>query len=272
MNKIRNSQVAGAFYPSDPKELKKLISGYLKEVKNNEKIDHVAGIVSPHAGYVYSGKTAAWAYKTIESAKYKNVIVISPSHREYFKGVSVYPGDAYKTPLGEIRLNKNMIAEMLQESELIFEGMKGHGSEHALEVQLPFLQVTLSDFMLIPLVIGSQSKETVDELAKILAKFADDETLIVASSDLSHFYSKTYANMIDSRVVESINYFNYDGLQSDLENKLCEACGGGGIVAMLKALKMRNYSHSKVIKHSDSGDITGDDSEVVGYLSAIVYN
>ena len=96
--------------------------------------------------------------------------------------------------------------------------------------------------------------------------------MIVASSDLSHYYSKSYANIIDSRVVENINYFNYDELQSDLEHKRCEACGGGGIVAMLKALKMKNYSHSKVIKHSDSGDITGDEKEVVGYLSAIVYN
>lgn len=272
MNKIRNSQVAGMFYPSDPNELRKLISSYLKEVKNSEKIDHVAGIVSPHAGYVYSGKTAAWAYKTIESENYQNVIVISPSHREYFKGVSIYPGDAYKTPLGEIQLNKNLRRKMLDASDVIFEGMQGHGSEHALEVQLPFLQVTLGDFMLIPLVIGSQSKETIDELAKALAEVVDDKTLIVASSDLSHFYTKSQANIIDSRVIESINYFNYDELQSDLEQKRCEACGGGGIVAMLKALKMNNYEHSKVIKHSDSGDVTGDEREVVGYLSAIVYN
>ena len=272
MNKIRNSKVAGMFYPSDPTELRKLISSYLGEVKNTEKIEHVAGIVSPHAGYVYSGKTAAWAYKTIESAKYENVIVISPSHREYFKGVSIYPGNAYKTPLGEIQINKKLRQKMVEASDLIFEGIQGHGSEHALEVQLPFLQVILANFQLIPLVIGSQSRETVDELAKVLAEVVDDKTLIVASSDLSHFYSKSRANIIDSRVIESINYFKYDELQNDLEQKRCEACGGGGIVAMLKALKMKNYSHSKVIQRSDSGDVTGDEKEVVGYLSAIVYN
>lgn len=272
MIKVRDSQVAGMFYPSDPKELRKLILGYLKEVNNNEKFDHVAGIVSPHAGYVYSGKTAAWAYKTIESAKYENVIVISPSHREYFKGVSIYPGNAYKTPLGEIQINKKLRQKMVEASDLIFEGIQGHGSEHALEVQLPFLQVILANFQLIPLVIGSQSRETVDELAKVLAEVVDDKTLIVASSDLSHFYSKSRANIIDSRVIESINYFKYDELQNDLEQKRCEACGGGGIVAMLKALKMKNYSHSKVIQRSDSGDVTGDEKEVVGYLSAIVYN
>ena len=161
---------------------------------------------------------------------------------------------------------------MVEASDLIFEGIQGHGSEHALEVQLPFLQVILANFQLIPLVIGSQSRETVDELAKVLAEVVDDKTLIVASSDLSHFYSKSRANIIDSRVIESINYFKYDELQNDLEQKRCEACGGGGIVAMLKALKMKNYSHSKVIQRSDSGDVTGDEKEVVGYLSAIVYN
>ena len=187
-------------------------------------------------------------------------------------GVSIYPGNAYKTPLGEIQINKKLRQKMVEASDLIFEGIQGHGSEHALEVQLPFLQVILANFQLIPLVIGSQSRETVDELAKVLAEVVDDKTLIVASSDLSHFYSKSRANIIDSRVIESINYFKYDELQNDLEQKRCEACGGGGIVAMLKALKMKNYSHSKVIQRSDSGDVTGDEKEVVGYLSAIVYN
>ena len=106
----------------------------------------------------------------------------------------------------------------------------------------------------------------------MLGNVIDDKTLVVASSDLSHYYSKSQADIIDSRVVQSINDFNYNELQSDLENKRCEACGGGGIVALLKALKMNNYLHTKVVAHSDSGDITGDDSEVVGYLSAIVYN
>lgn len=272
MKKIREPQVAGMFYPSDPKELKTQIKGYLNNVKIEEDLGHVAGIVSPHAGYVYSGKTAAYAYKTIENQKFNNVIVISPSHREYFQGVSIYSGDAYRTPLGDIPINKSLREKIISENSLIFSGLEGHGPEHALEVQLPFLQVLLPNFQLIPMVIGDQRKEFIFELADILYKNIDEHTLLVASSDLSHFYSKSRANHLDTKVIDHINDFKYDELQSDLESKRCEACGGGGIVALLKALKMKDYKNSKVIAHTDSGDITGDDSEVVGYLSAVVYN
>ncbi len=272
MKKIRQPQVAGMFYPSDPKELQAQINGFLKEIDTEDYFNHVAGIVSPHAGYIYSGKTAAYAFKTLQDKKYSNVIVISPSHREYFHGVSVYSGDAYKTPLGEVNINKELRKKIISLSDLVFDGIEGHKTEHALEVQLPFLQMVLPEFNLIPLVIGDQRKENIYKLADILAKVIDDQTLLVASSDLSHFYSKSQARIIDSRVVQHINEFNFDELQNDLEGKRCEACGGGGIVALLRSLKMNNFTNSKVVAHSDSGDITGDDSEVVGYLSAVVYN
>jgi AmmeMemoRadiSam system protein B len=269
---IREPQVAGMFYPSDPKKLKKELDEYLSEIKTDDSIKNVAGIIAPHAGYQYSGKTAAYGYKTIQNKNFHNVIVISPSHREYFRGISIYSGDAYKTPLGNIPINKELRENIITESSLVFSGNEGHKYEHALEVQLPFLQTVLSDFQLIPMVIGDQRKEFIYELADVLAKFTDDKTLLIASSDLSHFYTKSHAQILDSRIVACINEFKYEQLQQDLEGKRCEACGGGGIVALLKALKMKNYSHSKVIAHTDSGDITGDNSEVVGYLSAVVYN
>jgi len=272
MKLIREPQVAGMFYPSDPKQLKNQINSFLDDIESSEIFNNVKGIISPHAGYVYSGKTAAYGFKTLSDKKYKNVIVISPSHREYFNGISIYPGDAYKTPLGNIPINKDLREKIVSECDLIFEGEEGHRAEHALEVQLPFLQVVLSDFMLIPLVIGDQKKAIIYELAETLAKIIDDETLLVASSDLSHFYTKSHAEILDSRIARHINDFNFDELQSDLEVKRCEACGGGGIVALLKALKMKNINNSKVLATSDSGDITNDDSEVVGYLSAVVYN
>jgi MEMO1 family protein len=272
MKQIREPQVAGMFYPSNSKELKKQIKGFLNEVEIDDNFNRVAGIVSPHAGYIYSGKTAAHAFKTLQNKKYDNVIVISPSHREYFHGVSIYPGDAYKTPLGEIPINKELRGKIISQSDLVFEGIEGHRAEHALEVQLPFLQVMLPGFKLVPLVIGDQQKANIYELADVLANVIDDQTLLVASSDLSHFYTKSHAKRIDSRIAKHINEFNYDELQNDLDGKRCEACGGGGIVALLRALKINNFASSKVIVQSDSGDITGDDSEVVGYLSAIVYN
>jgi AmmeMemoRadiSam system protein B len=248
------------------------VNDYLLNIKIDGSFNSVAGLIAPHAGYVYSGKTAAYGYKTIEGMDFENVIVISPSHREYFKGISIYSGDAYETPLGKILVNQDLSEKLISESEIIYSGTEGHKYEHALEVQLPFLQTVLKDFKLIPMVIGDQRREFISELADVLASVTDDKTLLVASSDLSHFYTKEQAKILDDRVVDHINHFKYEELLNDIESKRCEACGGGGIVALMRALKLKNYSNSKVIAHTDSGDITGDDKEVVGYLSAIIYN
>lgn len=272
MNLIREPHVAGMFYPAKKKTLEDQITGFYSNVEIDDEIKNIGGIIAPHAGYVYSGRTAAYAYKTIMKKKYDTVIVISPSHREYFRRVSIYDGDAYKTPLGKIPINTELRNKLISESNLIYEGEEGHRGEHALEVQLPFLQIALQNFLLLPLVIGDQSREVVFELADILAGVIDDKTLLIASSDLSHFYTKSQASAMDSRVVKHINNFDFENLQTDLETRRCEACGGGGIVAILKALSKKGYTKSKVVAQSDSGDVTGDDSEVVGYLSAIVYN
>ncbi|MBK8945198.1 MAG: AmmeMemoRadiSam system protein B [Ignavibacteriae bacterium] len=270
--KIREPKVAGMFYPNSKIELEKMINVFFDNVELEAKFENVKGIISPHAGYIYSGQTAAFGYKTIIGKKFKNVIVISPSHREYFPGISIYDGDAYKTPLGEIKINSELRNQILDKSNLFFSGEEGHRYEHALEVQLPFLQIAIGEFRLIPIVIGDQGKMFVDELAEVLSNFIDDETLLVASSDLSHFYNREKAQIKDGKIVEHINKFEFEKLQSDLENNNCEACGGGTIVSIMKALKNKNINKSKVLKQTDSGDITGDSSEVVGYLSAIIFN
>lgn len=271
MNITREPQVAGMFYSSNSRELENQINEFFNEVDFDIKIKNVFGIVAPHAGYIYSGRVAATAYKTIIGRKFDTVIIISPSHREYFRRVSAFDGDAYKTPLGILEVDKALREKLVNENDLIFESDAGHKAEHALEVQLPFLQIALNDFKILPLVIGEQNRELVYELGDILSKVIDNKTLIVASSDLSHFYTKTKATALDSRVVNHINNFDYESLQIDLERKRCEACGGGGIVAILKALSKKGYTKSKVVAQSDSGDVTGDDSEVVGYLSAVVW-
>jgi AmmeMemoRadiSam system protein B len=125
--------------------------------------------------------------------------------------------------------------------------------------------------MIVPIVMGDQSKRIVDTLAEKLAQVTDDETLIVASSDMSHFYSKSKADQLDSVVEKRVSEFDFESLQNDLDNHNCEACGGGPIVVLLKAARLRNINHSLVLDRSDSGDVTGDKDEVVGYLSAVVY-
>ncbi|MCU0364833.1 MAG: AmmeMemoRadiSam system protein B [Ignavibacteriaceae bacterium] len=271
MNYVRPAQVAGYFYPSNPDKLRKDINLLLDVTKPKEKFEKIFGLVAPHAGYVYSGKTAAHAYNLLVGKNYKRVIVISPSHSEYFPGICVFEGDAYETPLGLLKVDKEFREKLITEEEIIFKGYEGHRREHALEVQLPFLQLVLKDFKIVPVVMGDQSKRNIDLLANKLAEVADDETLIVASSDLSHFYSKSQADRLDSVVEKRVREFDFDSLQYDLDNHTCEACGGGPIVALMKAAKLKNIPHSMVLSRTDSGDVTGDNSEVVGYLSAVFY-
>ena len=272
MKQVRHSQVAGFFYPSDPQKLKKEISLLLDIAKPQKSYDKIFGIVAPHAGYVYSGKTAAYAYNLLKDKNIKTVIVISPSHSEYFPGVCIYEGDAYESPFGEMEVDKLKAEKLCEESRIIFKGVQGHRKEHALEVQLPFLQSVIKDFKIVPIVIGDQGKMFVDELAKKLSEVYDENTLIVASSDLSHFHNSETANQLDSIVEKRINDFDFEKLQKDLELNNCEACGGGPIVALMKAASLLNVNHSEVLIRTNSGDVTGDKSEVVGYLSAVIYN
>lgn len=271
MEKIRMPAVAGMFYPGAPDTLKKEINYLLSNYKPSKTYGNVLGIVSPHAGYKYSGATAAYAYNTIAGKSFETVVIISPSHREYFPGVSIYSGDAYRTPLGIISVNKQIRKKLIEESPAIFAGEEGHREEHALEVQLPFLQIVLGNFDIVPVVMGDQRKKFVDDLALALSKVLDKNILIVASSDLSHFYPKQKASELDQKIEEYINNYDYTGLVEDLEKRNCEACGGGPIAVMMRAIEMNNKPKSEVLSRTDSGDVTGDNSEVVGYLSAVVY-
>ena len=270
MKAIREPAVAGMFYPSSQKELTNQLQLLFDITKNDEDIQNMFGLVSPHAGYMYSGKTAAYGFNTVKDKTYDTIIILSPSHREYFQGISIYNGDAYRTPLGLVPVNKEVRQKFIELNENIFEGIEGHRAEHAVEVQIPFLQYMYKDFSIVPVVMGDQSSKYVDILAETLTGVVD-KTLVVASSDLSHFYTKDVADKLDSIIADSIAKFEYDKLQESLESGRCEACGGGAIVAMMKAAKLKHIENSRILNRSDSGDVTGDNSEVVGYLSAAVY-
>lgn len=272
MKKVRRPSVAGLFYPSDPIELKDTILDFLAETKIDVSFNNIVGIVSPHAGYVYSGLTAAYAFNTIKDYDFEKAIVLSPSHNDFFDGSYIFDGDAYLTPLGEIPVNRSVSNEIIANSNSVFEGVRGHQTEHALEVQLPFLQMINPNFSLIPIVMGNQESKYINDLAESLSKIIDDKTIIVASSDLSHFYSKKIAHQLDSIVENNIEKFSYEKLMIDLESRKCFACGGGLIVTLMKTAALNNKRKSKVIHRSDSGDISGDNDKVVGYLSAVIYN
>lgn len=272
MKSIRQPAVAGLFYPSNSSELRRELIYMLSSAEVKVNVPSIFGLVSPHAGYVYSGRTAAFGFRLLEGKNVEKVIIISPSHREYFPGISIYDGDAYETPLGIVELDKELAAKIIQGSKAISWGREGHKREHAVEVQIPFLQIVLQNFKIVPVVMGDQAKNFVDELAFQISKAVDDKTLIVSSSDLSHFYPKKKAYELDSIVAKHISNFDYEMLQQDLDGRKCEACGGGLIVALMKAAALLDKRKSVILDRSDSGDVSGDNSEVVGYLSAAIYS
>ncbi len=272
---IRPPAVAGLFYPLGKDELAETVAEFLKEARKDIKGDtpeKISVIISPHAGYVYSGYTAAHAYSLLARNQFKTVVVISPSHREYFDGLSVFSGKAFSTPLGEIKISCEVRDRFLQAAgELAVESQVGHRAEHAIEVQLPFLQATLGDFELVPIVMGDQKREYCKGLGRVLRDIAKDtDLLMVASSDLSHYYDYDTANAIDRVCVSDISELDPGRMMDDLESRRCEACGGGPIVSCMYAAKDLALTRVSILHHCNSGDTSGDKSAVVGYLSAII--
>ncbi len=271
--KIREPAVAGLFYPADKSKLEKEIALYLEKSAVYDGIEKIYGLAAPHAGYIYSGGVAAQAYRQIMDKSFDVVVVISPSHTVYFNKISVYNGDAYRTPLGDISIDQELAWELCERNPKIELSGLGHDTdEHALEVQLPFLQYVLKSFKLIPIVMGDQNLLNIDILSDALSHtLKGRDALIVASSDLSHFHDYDTAVELDQRVVGAVNTFNEDKLYDELRNDKCEMCGGGPVIAMMKASKRLGADKSKVLTYRNSGDVTGDRSRVVGYLSAVFY-
>ncbi len=275
--KIRKPAVAGAFYPSSAKALQSMIESFLKKAQSPEIKDAITGIIAPHAGYVYSGGVAAYAYKVLQGRKIKRVVVISPSHVEYFSGAAVYDGTHYETPLGLIPVDAEFARKLAQKSDRLELSEHGHTinfqgrGEHALEVQLPFLQVVLDDFQLVPIVMGEQSYETARALGRALADLIeDDRTIIVASSDLSHFHSYQKAIELDKKVINAIKEWDYYNLSRNLQGRIWEACGGGPIVSLMIAFEYLGATEARLLKYANSGDVPmGDKSRVVGYAAFV---
>ncbi|MBN1397388.1 MAG: AmmeMemoRadiSam system protein B [Bacteroidetes bacterium] len=266
---IRPPAVAGMFYEKSPVELERRIGEMLGRVRLPEIKGNVKAVISPHAGYKYSGLTAAHVYKLIEGREYDCVITVGPSHQEYFDGISVYSGDAYETPLGEIPVNEDVRSELMEKEGSITASVVGHRREHSLEVQMPFLQYVLKKFSLVPIVMGNQQRHLCIRLSAALSKVMKDKNmLLVASSDLSHFHAYDEAVSMDKRVIKAVQEFDADAFIDGFENEQFEACGGGPIAVAMDTAKYIGARKVEILHYCNSGDITGDKSGVVGYLAA----
>jgi len=270
MSRVRKPAVAGSFYDGDPGRLSHQVDLLLTQAEDKDLKGAIRALVSPHAGYMYSGLAAAVGYKALRGSTYEAVLMVGPSHRESFDGVSIYPGDAYRSPLGDVPIHTEIRAALAAQSPVFVLSNVGHRSEHCLEVQLPFLQKVLGEFSFVPMIVGNQSKEICLSLGTAIAEVARGKNiLLVASSDLSHYHPYNTAVSLDRRVIDQVESFDELALMEQIETERVEACGGGPVVSVMHAAKLLGANRSQALFYCNSGDITGDKSAVVGYLSAV---
>lgn len=257
---IRPAAVAGSFYPADPMELRQIVNQYLNEASSDTSVPKA--IIAPHAGYIYSGAIAASVYARLKKAHQQitRVVIMGPSHRVGFTGIAVSGAESFVTPLGSIPVDLQAVQTICQ---LPFVGFleEAHNHEHCLEVQLPFLQEILDKFQIVPIVIGEATAEQVSEVINLL--WGGDETLIVISSDLSHYHDYDTAKRIDYKTSQAIENLQYEQLDFD------SACGRTPISGLLKFARDRSLA-VKRIDLRNSGDTAGDKNRVVGYGAYVI--
>jgi MEMO1 family protein len=270
MAAIRKPAVAGTWYPGDRASLVSEVEGYLSDVAPVEVPGRLVALISPHAGLRYSGPVAAHAYARLRGRRDLTAVIVGPSHRMAFAGVSVYARGAFGTPLGEIPIDEALAQALLAADDVMLDEPSPHRDEHSLEMQLPFLQHLVPGLRIVPLLMGSQDRAEVEALARALGRaLHEHDALLVASSDLSHYHPATVANELDAKVVGDVARLDPEALMDRLESFHGHACGGGPMVAVLKAARARGATVATILRYADSGDAgDGDKRRVVGYLAA----
>jgi len=266
---IRRSVIAGTWYPGTKAELARMVDGFLANAKKEELGGELTGLIAPHAGYAYSGQVAAYAYKQLEGLDFPIVAVVSPVHRMFVGRYAVTAKRYYETPLGLVEVSGELVDAL---DEAVGLNRVERDDEHSLEIQLPFLQRVLGRFKLLPVMMGDQSLPTCRALGEALAGvLRGRRALLVASTDLSHFHPYDTAMRLDRVVLDHIERFDPEGLALDLERGRCEACGGGPVIAVMLAAKALGANRARVLKYANSGDVTGDRWQVVGYMAGAIY-
>jgi hypothetical protein len=274
---IRRSVIAGSWYPGSPESLARAVDGYLSQVDQPPVSGKLVGLISPHAGYVYSGQTAAYAYGQLEKRSFATVVLLGPSHRAWVGDWAVSSEDAYETPLGRLALDHPFIGAL--EERIHLNHIRQDG-EHSLEIQLPFLQRQLGEFKLVPILMNADEPVAVGVLARALADTiraqpeGQGQVLLVASSDLHHIENYDEVVRRDRRVVEAIAAYDLEQLVPLLMAPSCSVCGRMPILTVLQAARRLGADSVRVLHHTNSGDVTGQRTTgqyTVGYMAAAVY-
>jgi hypothetical protein len=267
---LRRAAVAGSWYPGEARAITAEVEGYLGAVPPLAAPGALVALISPHAGLRYSGPVAAHGYALLRGRSGLTAVLVGPSHRAAFDGSGVFARGGFETPLGIVPVDEELAIDLAGRAPGVVEMPGPHQDEHSLEMQLPFLQHLVPGLRLVPVLMGRQSREDVDVLADVLAgSVAGRVALLVASSDLSHYHPAPVANALDARVVGDIERFDPEALMDRLETEPGHACGGGPIVAVMKAARALGADRATVLRYADSGDAgEKNKARVVGYVSA----
>jgi AmmeMemoRadiSam system protein B len=270
---IRHAAVAGTWYPGSAGALTREVDDYLRDATDGPRGEMTA-IIAPHAGMMFSGPVGAYAYKATAQQTFDVAVLVGPSHFVAFEGAALWPSGGFDCPLGVARIDDGA-SRALAACPIVKEMPDAHRREHSLEMQLPFLRRLHPDLPIVPLLIGFQHRATIDALADAIVRACDGRrALLVASTDLSHYFDAKTAATLDGRVQERIAAFDPEGLLElfeqypEHERGRYVACGGGAAIAVMKAARGLGAKHGRVLKYAHSGEVSGDYDGVVGYVAA----
>ncbi|MFC2020259.1 AmmeMemoRadiSam system protein B [Chloroflexota bacterium] len=265
---IRNPAVAGQFYPGEPDQLRAMIKEMVDPAASKEE---VIGLVSPHAGYIYSGPVAG---ATISRIQFKDTfIIIGPNHTGAGEPFSIMTEGVWKTPLGEVEIDQELAKKILAASKYLREDSLAHQYEHSIEVQLPFLQYFKPDIKLVPIIFGNAGGDIYKEIGKDIAGAINESNrgvVIIASSDMNHYESQETAQRKDKQAIEAILDLNEDELLKRVSELDISMCGYAPTISLISAAKELGGKGAELVSYQTSGDITGDNSSVVGYAGVII--
>jgi AmmeMemoRadiSam system protein B len=267
---VREAAVAGSWYPGSARAITAEVDRYLEAAGEVAVSGRLIALISPHAGLRYSGPVAAYGYGLLRERSPLTVVLVGPSHRAAFDGVAVHSRGAWETPMGRAPIDEPLAEALLEPDQGIFADALVHREEHSLEMQMPFLQRLVPELRVVPVMMGNQSRREVEALAGAMSRALKDrdDVVLVASSDLSHYHPANVANREDKIVVEQVGDFDADALMRRLEDHQNVACGGGPVVAVMKAARGLGADRATVLRYADRGDAGGGKDQVVGYLSA----
>ncbi len=272
-SKVKRPNVSGQFYPADPKELSREVDGFIQKAAVEPQNRHIDIVIAPHAGYSYSGAVAGYSFKAVSQNQYSTIVILAPSHFVGFEAISVWDEGAFETPLGRVEVDESFTKKLISANKSFYFYPQAFAKEHSLEVEIPFLQKTFKGFKIVPVVMGQPEFETLKAFASSLKKIIGNrqDVLIVVSTDMSHYHPDSVARQMDFQALHLIKELKVEEIWQQSQARRIEMCGFIPVTTALLYAKEQGLNQVEVLRYTNSGDVTGDLDQVVGYSSVIIY-